>query len=156
MSEEHKPLFFDVIKWVILISIAVSIIWLIFAFLYSDTYAKNKEARTKQEATSKSLRTKFRKEENTDPLAVLEPKKLASLIRALSIAGIVIQALFLYGIWTDNRYISTAFVIWAFLMAIFAFKIAVKDHLFWIQAIWCLGVGLLSTQFVHSLYQVEA
>jgi len=62
-EEKHKPLFFSTIKWVIMASIVVSIIWLLFTFIYADTYAKNKEARIKQEAAQKGSRTKFRVDE---------------------------------------------------------------------------------------------
>lgn len=159
-EDKHKPLFFSTIKWAIMISIVVSIIWLVFAFVYSDTFAKNRELRAKQEESQK-FRTKFRAGEPKNGQkadttgSMIEPKKMAGVIRALSIAASMIQLLFLYGIYSNNRYLSTAFIVWTFLLAIFAFKMALNDHLFWIQAGWCLAVGLLSTQFVHSLYQVS-
>lgn len=72
-SDLHKPLFYNTIKWVIMFSIVVSIIWLVFSYCYADTYAKHKEERKQIEAQQK-FRTKFRVEKNRDPMAVLEPK----------------------------------------------------------------------------------
>lgn len=73
-DDKHKPLFFSTIKWVIMASIVVSIIWLCFAFVYSETYAKNKEIRAKEEAAQKGRNTKFRTQDKTDPAAMIEPK----------------------------------------------------------------------------------
>ncbi len=72
-EDAHKPLFYNTIKWVILLSIVISIVWLAFSYVYADTYAANKEARKQAEAQQK-FRTKFRVEKNRDPMAVLEPK----------------------------------------------------------------------------------
>ncbi|KAH9409270.1 hypothetical protein TYRP_010273 [Tyrophagus putrescentiae] len=97
-------------------------------YVYADTYAANKEARKQAEAQQK-FRTKFRVEKNRDPMAVLEPK--------------------------DYTYFATTFIIWAFLCTVFAFKMALREHLFWVQGIWCLSVGVLSCFYVHFLYQLK-
>lgn len=82
-------------------------------------------------------------------------QKLAKLIRYGAIACIVIQCLFLYGIHADQTYFATAFIVWAFLCTVVAFKVALREHLFWIQGIWCLAIGVLACFHVHFLFQLK-
>ena len=161
-SITEKPILFNIIRWIVIILIIVSTVWILIAFIYSDKYVTR--VRTKAEAATTFASTKLAQERARargepeppkDLFLTMEPKKIANLIRTLSIVGIVIQCIFLYGFYRNNLSLTVMFTIWSFLMSIGSFKIATRDHLFWIPAMWFLIAGLLTSLYVHCLRQYK-